>query len=204
MAKIKFNIKNVKYAVPNSDGSYEGVSPKSLGGAHQLTLNGTYSEKPIYADGLKAFVLASDQGLTGSLIMTYLSDDYEIDMGRKMRITGGLADIQQLAAKEHAIYFEIHEQEQNDSKATLKCWLFNVTSGKPTEIFTQDQEEPTPNNYEIPITVLGTLLRDETGTNNYVDANGNTLLVWRITASPTDDGYSTFGNSVPVPKVTAE
>lgn len=200
MPKIRFNIKNCKYAVP-VDGSYEASQIKSIGGANQLTLETTYSEQKEYADGQPMFILASDQGLTGTLSMKYLEDSYEIDMGRKMRIQGGLADIEQLSAIEHAIYFEIEEQDTTDKRTTVKAWLFNVTSGKPSETFTQTTENKTVNNYDIPINVLGEYLRAENGEDLYVDENGNTLRVWRLVSTPEEPDFATFGNSVPIPKV---
>ena len=42
------------------------------------------------------------------------------------------------------------------------------------------------------------------GTSDYVDANGNTKKVFKISSVPTDSGYATFLDSVPTPTVKTE
>ena len=53
------------------------------------------------------------------------------------------------------------------------------------------------------LTVKGVNLQAATGTGDYVDSNGNTKKVYKISCVPTDSNYATFFDTVPVPKAKA-
>lgn len=198
--EVQFNVKNVKFAVKNDLGAYG--TPEDLAYAEAISLEPTYQSQHLYGDGLIIAEVTSDKGMTGSLTLVQPSDAYEIAMKRKRAVAGGTGDITQKDSVEHAIYFEV-DSLQNGVNKTIKVWLLNVTSGKPAETFTQSKENPTLNNIEVPLIILGETLKNAAGTADEVDSNGNTVKVTRITAKPTDTDYATFGNAVPVPKVTA-
>lgn len=61
---IKFNIKNVKYAVKNDLGEYG--EPKDLAYANSLSLEADYNEQKIFGDGQIIGILADDKGKTGT------------------------------------------------------------------------------------------------------------------------------------------
>ena len=193
---LAFNVKNVKYALESAPGVWD--TPEDLALADELTLEADYSEKVIYGDGKPQAVIADDRGMTGSLIVTAISQAYEIAMKRKMLIDGGVADVQQSGTVKHCIYYEFEVQEDNEIK-TVKAWLYGVYSGKPSETYSQTKEDPTINFYEHSLKIHGTKLQNALGTEDFVDANGNTLIVTRLVAWPTDTGYSTFEDSVPTP-----
>lgn len=194
---IKFNIKNVKYAIKNDLGEYG--EPKDLAYANSLSLEADYNEQKIFGDGQIIGILADDKGKTGTLSVLNVEQEYEVDCKRARLIDGGLADIQQHASIEHAIYYEV-DAIQDGVPITIKNWLFGCITGKANETYQQTQDDPTVNYYEYPLTVMGTTLQDSTGTKDYVDANGNTYKVTRLTAFPTDTGFATFGDTVPIPK----
>ncbi len=197
--ELQFGIKNVKYAVKLPDGSYGVV--QDLAFAHEIALEPTFSTQHVYGDGRVVAEIASDQGMTGTLIVIQIPHQYELDMKRKAVLSDGtVADITQLDTIEHAVYYEVNKLE-NGVNQTIKAWLLNVTSGKPSETNTQSQAEPTLNNIEIPLTILGEFIKQATGSNNYVDANGNEFQAYRITSKPGDANYTTFQNSVPTPRL---
>ena len=198
--EIQYNIKNVKFSVKSDPGVYG--TTEDLAYAEGISLEPTYASQHQYGDGQIIAEITSDKGLTGALTLVQHPEAYEIAMKRKRLVTGAVADVTQRDSVEHAIYFEIDSQENGIVK-TNKVWLLNVTSGKPAETFTQSKENPTFNNVEIPLTILGDTLKDTAGTADYVDANGNTFKVTKMTAKPADTGYATFGATVPTPKVTA-
>ena len=200
---LRFGIKNVCYALPDASGSYTSSQIKSLGGAASITLESQYTEQEIYADGRIINVIATDRGLDGTLEIVNLNDEYEIDMGRKMRLANGIADVEQKKNQKHAIYFETEGTYDDGDIFTIKTWLYGVTSGKPNETYEQNSDAGINHqNYSIPLNILGTLLMEEDGLTEYVDEKGNTRKVWKYSSTPNDPGYDTFHESVPVPKVS--
>ena len=191
---FKFNIKNVKYAVKGTLGTYE--SPKDLAYANSISLEANYDETKLYGDGEILAVLGDDKGKTGTLSVTNIEKEYELDMKRSMEIEGGTAEIQQRSSVEHAIYFEVDALKDGKS-ITIKNWLLNATSGKASETYNQTTDNPTINTYDYPLTILGVNLKDSTGKTDFKDENGNTIKVYRLTAFPEDTGYATFDKAVP-------
>lgn len=197
--ELQFGVKNVKYAVRLPNGSYGVVN--DLAFAHEIALEPTFSTQQIYGDGRVVAEIASDQGMTGNLTVIQIPHQYELDMKRKATLNDGTtADITQLDTIEHAIYYEVNKLE-NGINQTVKAWLLNVTSGKPTETNTQSQAEPTINNIEIPLTILGEFIKGAAGDGNYVDENGNEFLAYRVISKPGDTNYNTFHESVPTPRL---
>lgn len=197
---FKFNVKNVKYSLP-ANGVYG--SPKDLAYANSISLEADYDETKLFGDGQILAILGDDKGKTGTLSVTNIEKDYEIDMKRALEVQGGLADIQQRSSVEHAIYFEVDAIEDGVGK-TIKRWMFGVTTGKASETYEQTTDSPTINTYDYPLTVLGTNLKDSLGEDDYTDENGNTIKVFYLTSFPGDAGYETFGDTVPTPKAKAE
>ena len=197
---VKFNIKNLKYAIKNSGDTWD--TPKPLSYAEALALQSDFQEQIIYGDGEKLFGIPDDKGFTGELTVIAIEDHYEKDMGRLMDIQGGKADVQQYKSVPHCIYYEVDAYD-NGIKKTYKSWLMNCITGRASETYQQTKDDPTFNTYAYPLTVLGENLKDATGTNEYTDANGNTVKVFRVNSKPTDAGYDTFGDSVPLLKASA-
>lgn len=199
---VKFNIKNLKYALRKTDDS-GWDNPKPLAGAVALALEPDFNEQIVYADGEKILSIPDDKGFTGELTVRVIEDHYEIDMGRAMKIQEGHADIQQLKSTPHCIYYEVDGYDEGVKK-TYKTWLINCRTGRASESYQQTEDDPTFNAYAYPLTVLGEKLMDSTGTEEYTDENGNTIKITRVTSKPTDAGYDTFGSSVPTLQAPAE
>jgi hypothetical protein len=77
-----------------------------------------------------------------------------------------------------------------------------VTSGAISTNLSQTTDTVNANVYSIPIKSMGTNLKQEDGLKDYIDSNGNTIVVRKISSLPGDAGYDTFGDTVPVPKKT--
>lgn len=198
---VRFNVKNVKYAIKSELDVYGTVS--DLAYANAITLESNFSEKVIYGDGVIIGVLNNDKGKTGSLGVINIEDHYEVDCGRALAITEGLADIQQIKSVEQAIYYEVDAFKDN-AKIVIKNWLLGCFTSRANESYNQTEEDVSINFYEYPMKIMGETLMDSTGAEEYTDTNGNTLKVFRITSYPDDAGYETFGDEVPTPKALGE
>lgn len=190
---LKFNIKNVKYNAEDE--------VKDLTFATSLTLESEYNEEKIYGDGEVILVLANDQGKTGTLGVIDIDNQFEKDLGRLIELEGGtLAEIQQHGSVPVDIYYEVDAYDEG-IKIVIKNWLLGVTVGKASEGYEQTTDETNFGSFEYPLTISGVNLKATSGSDDYVDAKGNKVKVFRATSYPGDTGYETFGASVPTLKV---
>lgn len=196
---LRFNIKNAKYALKISSG-YE--TPVPFGYSDSISLEADYSEKVIYGDGRKVLVIPNDKGKTGTLSLLTIDEAYEIAMKRRLAISGGIAEVKQLASVEHAIYFETDYLDSDNKQQTAKTIIYGVTSGRPSESYNQTTDDINNNNVSYPLTITGTALKASSGTSDYTDAGGNKVYVWQQTCLPTDTGYANFGTTIADPKAS--
>lgn len=195
---VRFNIKNAAYAIKKSAGSYD--APVSFGYSDSIALEADYSEKVIYGDGRKIVTIPNDKGKTGRLILTALSEAYEIAMKRRMKSAKGTVEIKQLASIEHAIYFETEYMDDKGVTKTAKTVVYGVTSGRPSETYNQTTDDINNNNVEYPITIKGEQVMASSGSAVYKDENGNEVWAWQETVLPEDSGYADFGKTIEAPK----
>jgi hypothetical protein len=192
----EYNIKNARY-------SFDGTTVKEIGHSDSITLEVDYTEANKYGDGYIIDTLPSDKGFTGTIGLATINEEYEIDCGRKMIINdGAVVDIPILSLVKHSIYFETTSKEPGVKGVTKKTWLLGVTSGAISANLNQTTDSVNANVYSVPIKSLGTLLKQDDGITDYIDTNGNTIVVRKISSLPGDTGYDTFGDTVPVPKKT--
>lgn len=194
---LRFNIKNAAYAIKTADGY---GTPVPFGYSDAIALEADYSEKIIYGDGRKVLTIPNDKGKTGTLTLLTLDEAYEIAMKRRMRTANGVAEIRQLAAVEHAIYFETDYYEEDGELKTAKTVVYGVTSGRPSQTFNQTTDDINNNNTEYALTIKGEPMRDSTGQSVYKDENGNVIYAWQETVLPGDNGYENFGKTITAPK----
>lgn len=195
---VRFNAKNLKYSIPTAPKTYP--APIDIAYATSVTLEADYNETKLYGDGMVIGIIGDDKGKTGTIGVTNIEDAYEVDCGRSLLLDdGSYGDIQQRATIEHAIYFEVDALDEGVQK-TVKFWMFGCITGKAGETYQQTEDDPTINSYEYPLTVLGQNLEANLSTDDYVDANGNNVKVYRMKSLPGDANYDTFGDSVPTPK----
>ena len=188
---IEFNCKNGVYAV---DGEV-----KPLGYLVSNTLDKSISTKDIYGDGDLQLSVLTDKGMTGTLEMTARDDDFELDLGFLMEISKGLADIQVIQNKTIAIGYETYILTKDGVTKTKKVWLLGVNVAPASESLSQNTDTTNESTASYGITVKGVNLKSSGGTDDYVDENGNTIKVFKISSLPTDEGYANFLDSVPNP-----
>ncbi len=202
---VRFNIQNAKYAFGDTS-----TDVKSFGTSRSITLESNFTTKPLYGDGKISFMTVNDKGKNGTLTLNMLPNEYEIAVGRKAKMLNGIADIQQTAIVPHHIYFEVCElmEDSVDNQANqtiAKVWLYNVTTTRPNESYTQNDDDTHETQWELPLTILGVGAKQEQSEGDPIPfvVNGVEVKAWQMTAVPGDVGYDTFGDAVVYPVVEA-
>ena len=127
---VRFNVQNVKYAVPTAQGSFGAF--QDMGTSMKLALENDSSVKKIYGDGRRIVHIVNEKGKTATLTQNNVCDAYEVAMGRKIKTKQGLADIKQVKNISHVIYFETCGIDEDGATVLAKTMLYGVTSTPPS------------------------------------------------------------------------
>lgn len=192
---IEYNCKNGVYSV-------DGTEVKPLGYLVSNTLDKSISTKDIYGDGELQLSVLSDRGMTGTLEMTARDDEFETDLGFVKMIAQGLADVQVLQNKTISVGYENYILTADGITKTKKVWLLGVNVAPASDSLSQNTDTTNEATASYGLTVKGVNLKDNAGSSDFVDENGNTLKVFKVSCLPTDQGYETFLDSVPTPKAS--
>jgi hypothetical protein len=198
---IEFNCKNGVYSV-------DGKTVKPLGYLTAISTEKKIDTKDIMGDGENILSLTNDKGSTGSLEMSAKDDDFEKDLGFEMEIEQGLAEVQVLGSEDVAIGAECYiiVKDKTSGKAvqkTKKVWWLNVNVSPAGTSLSQNTDTINESTASYPLTIKGVNLMGEDGITEYVDENGNTRKVFKISCLPDNANYATFLDTVPVPKAKA-
>lgn len=192
---IAYNVKNGQFAINNEI--------KPLTWLTRFAKEKNLTTKQIFGDGELQLTLVNDKGYTGTIGMTTIDIDYNKALGFGLDIDGGYAEVKQTAVIEHAIYFETEYVDKTGVSKIKKTWAFGVTTEAPSETFEQTTDDINESNVEYSITIKGIPLKDSTGLADYVDpSTGQTVKCFLYSKIPTDEGYATFGDTVPTPKMS--
>lgn len=200
---VRFNVQNFKYAKLNDDGKYATPTPYGEGMAKTIAIEPDSSTKSVYGDGRRICHIIHDKGKTVNITTNNISDDFEIAMGRKLRVGSALADIRQTKDVPFAFYFETSGVDKKGGMPIAKTWAYGVHSiTPPSENLQQTTDEINESEFETAMTADGVVLKNADGT-NYKDENGNNVIVWQMTVVPGDEGYDTYGDEVVLPVMPA-
>lgn len=146
--KVKFNIKNVHYAVMTDKGSWE--TPKAIPGAVSFSLEPQGDVSPFYADGIVYYNAVANNGYSGDLEMAlfpaeFMQDVFGITEGSTSKV---LTENARVEPKNIALLFE----EDGDVKGT-KYVLYNCTATRPTREFKTIEDKKEPSTSKSSITV---------------------------------------------------
>lgn len=125
-------------ALKQEGGIYD--TPIKLPGAVSLSLEQQGELTPFYADGIKYYVAASNDGYQGDLEMALITDEFrEKILGETKDTNGVLIENSNVEAKEFALGFQI----DGDTEPTL-FWFYNCTATRPNveAKTTSDSKEP--------------------------------------------------------------
>lgn len=192
---IEYNCKNGVYAIESEI--------KPLGYLASVTTDKNMSTTEKYGDGELQLTLITDKGGTGSLELTARDSDFEKDLGFAMDIENGVAEIQVLENKTIAVGFESYITLASGVTKTKKVWLIGVNVAPAGDALSQNTDSTNEATASYGITIKGTNLKASSGEGDYVDANGNTIKVFKVSCLPGQAGYDTFLDSVPVPRAKA-
>ena len=191
---IEFNCKNGVYSV-------DGTEVKPLGYLVSNTLDKNISTKEIYGDGEIQLSVLSDKGMTGTLEMTARDDEFEADLGFVKAIAQGLADVQVLQNKTISIGYENYILTADGITKTKKVWLLGVNVAPASDSLSQNTDTTNEATASYGLTIKGVNLKDADGSLDFVDENGNTLKIFKVSSVPGKEGYETFLDTVPTPTV---
>ena len=197
---IEFNCKNGVYCV-------DGSVVKPLGYLTAISTEKSINTKDIIGDGEIILSQITDKGSTGSLEMTARDDDFEKDLGFEMEIEQGLAECQVLESKNIAVgaecYILVKGTDGKVVQKTKKVWWLDVNVAPAGTSLAQNTDTTNEATVSYGLTIKGVNLMAKDGTTEYVDENGNTRKIFKISCLPDNPNYSTFLDSVPTPKAKA-
>ena len=197
-----FNVKNAVYAIREADGTPGTVKP--------MTYMNTFSKerspqtKDLYGDGEIQDTLVSERSQTGTIGTTARDSEFERDLGFSEEMADGEAEVALTSFKRADIGFETEVKEAGKPTKVKRVWVLNIAVKPASDSLTQNQDDITQSTADYPYTAYGVNKQDSTGTKDYVDADGHTHKVFTYSRMPGEDGYETFLETVPVPKVKAQ
>lgn len=122
--KVKFNIKNVHYAVKTEEGY---GAPVAIPGAVSIALEAQGELTPFYADGIKYYIAATNSGYEGDLEMALIPDHFRKDVLKEAEDANKvLIENADIETTEFALGFDI-----DGDQGTTKFWFFNCTATRP-------------------------------------------------------------------------
>lgn len=144
--KVHFGLKNVHYALItySSTGVPSWGTPKAIKGAVNLNLAKEGSDTDFYADDVKYFHLAGNNGYTGSLEMADFPAEVRKDLWNQEITTTGKLLVEDIDAQpcEFALMFEIDGDQSPDRYCFYRCIasrpdIVGATKAESTEVQTQ-------------------------------------------------------------------
>lgn len=138
--KVKFNIRNVHYALKTEDGTGYGT-PVAVPGAVSVSLEAKGELSQFYADGIVYYVSSSNGGYEGDLEMALIPDQFRQDVLKEEKDDNSvLVENANAQTREFALGFDI----DGDVRST-RFWFLNCTATRPSteSSTTEDSREPT-------------------------------------------------------------
>lgn len=136
--KVKFNIKNLHYAIKLTEGGYG--TPVAIPGAVSISLEAQGEVSPFYADGIKYYVTSSNGGYEGDVEIALIPDQFRKDVLQEVEDANKvLIENSNTESVEFALGFDI----DGDQKTT-RFWFFNCIATRPSTKSQTNEATKTP------------------------------------------------------------
>ena len=116
--KVKYNLKNVHYAVATTGGY---TTPVAISGAVNLTLDPQGDDYVFYADGIKYFEYHTNNGYSGSLEMALIPEDFKKDVLGEVVTGGKVFELDDVQIVNFALGFQIDGDEKENLYGFYNC-----------------------------------------------------------------------------------
>ena len=126
MSKVKYNLRNVHYAIKTAEG-YE--TPVAIPGAVSLTREAQGDDYVFYADGIRYYEYHTNNGYKGDLEVAMIPDSFKTDvLGEVLDTAKNLVEL----AGSPTVYFAFGFEVETDT-TTRKFWFYKCTASRPSE-----------------------------------------------------------------------
>lgn len=152
MAKIKYGLSNVYYAVATDDGNgtLTYATPVAWKGAVSMSLDAQGETSTFYADNIAYFTASADNGYQGDFESALIPDTFRTAvLGETLDAKGFYVQKSGKPTVEFALLFQF----ENDDHATRHC-LYRCTASRPAVNGSTKEESIEPQTETITITAM--------------------------------------------------
>lgn len=121
--KVKYNLKNVHYAIATT-GGYS--TPVAMSGAVNLTLDPQGDDYVFYADGIRYFEYHTNNGYSGSLEMALIPEDFRTSILGEVSTNGKVFELDDVQTVNFALGFQVDGNEKGNF-----YWFYNCSASRP-------------------------------------------------------------------------
>lgn len=144
--KVRFGLKNVHYALLNSDGTYE--TPVAVPGAVNLDLSPVGDRQNFYADNIAYYVTVGNQGYDGSLELAKIPDQmlqevWGFSLGQTSKV---LTEDAEVEPKAFALLFQVNGDKNEEYYVLYSCTAARPAIGSQT---IEETKEPRTQTIDI-------------------------------------------------------
>ena len=186
--KVKFNIRNVHYALltKSDDGEVTYGTPVPMPGAVSISLDPNGEPSVFYADGYAYYTINNNQGYEGDLELALVPESFRTDVLKEsLDANNVLVEDATVETGKFALLFEF-----DGDKKSIRHVMYNCSvSSRPTVEGKTKEESIEPGTETLSLKA---------------DAREDGLIKARTGSDTVDKTYQDWYKSVYVPEVTAE